>query len=173
MVTTAVVAEVVVAGLQAATWITLLVLAIFGADWIDPSALADWTALVTILVIAVAYMLGVVVDRLADNLVLWRSSRFWPPRPVDKSAEIEQMRMAILASDNGVARFLDYQRSRMRIVRAALLNLLLLVPAIVWFLLAQADADATVVIVVVVVILLCAALTAEVHRAIEFAYVSR
>jgi hypothetical protein len=70
MVTTAVVAEIVVAGLQAAAWLTLVVLTVFGVDWIHPSDVADWTALITLLVIATAYMLGVIVDRLADNLVL-------------------------------------------------------------------------------------------------------
>jgi 8-oxo-dGTP pyrophosphatase MutT (NUDIX family) len=172
MVTTAVFAEIIVAGLQAATWITLVVLAVFGVGWADPAPLADWAALVTLLVLAAAYMLGVMIDRMADNVVL-RLNRHLPPRPVDKPASVDEMRMTILARDDGVARFLDYQRSRMRIARVTLLNLLLLIPAVAAFLLLRTDAGILVAAVVVLTCLLCAVLALRVYRNIECAYISR
>lgn len=172
MVTTAVFAEIIVAGLQAAAWITLVVLAVFGFGWADPAAIAGWSALVTLLVLAVAYMLGVMIDRLADNLVM-RLDRHRPPVPVDKPAPVEDMRMATLAKDDGVARFLDYQRSRMRIARVTLLNLLLLVPALVAFLTLRTRAEIHEVAIVVLVILAAAELARRVYRNIECAYISR
>lgn len=172
MVTTAVFAEIIVAGLQALTWITLLVLAIFGVGWADPADVSDWAALVTLLVLAAAYMLGVMIDRQADDLVL-RLNRRRPPRPVDKPAPVEEMRMAILAQDDGVARFLDYQRSRMRIARVTLFNLLLLIPAIVAFLALRTDAEVAQVAIVVLVIFAAAVMAARVYRTIECAYISR
>ena len=78
MATTAVFAEIVVVGLQVQALLVLLVLAIFGTEWISLSALADWTALLTILTLAGAYMLGVVVDRIADNV--WRSAHRYAER---------------------------------------------------------------------------------------------
>lgn len=172
MVTTAVFAEIIVAGLQAAAWITLVVLAIFGIGWADPAAIADWSALVTLLVLATAYMLGVMIDRMADNLVMRLHGR-WPPRPVDKPAAVEDMRMETLAKDDGVARFLDYQRSRMRIARVTLFNLLLLIPALVAFLALRTRAEIHDVVIVVIVILAAGELARRVYRNIECAYISR
>jgi 8-oxo-dGTP pyrophosphatase MutT (NUDIX family) len=172
MATTAVVAENLVAGLQALAWIALLVLAIFGTDWLDPNAASDWAALVTLVVIAAAYMFGVMIDRFADDLVLFLERRR-PPKPVDKPADIVRMRMAMLAKGDGVARFLDYQRSRVRIARATVLNFLLVVPAVVWFLLARSDASTVAVLVAAIVGLVGAGLAFSVYRAIDFAYVSR
>ena len=102
MATTAVVAEILVAGLQTAVWITLLVLAIFGAGWLDPSEIESWTALVTLLVFAGAYMLGVLTDRAADFLAVWLSSIF-QLRQLDKPEGIDQMRLRLLARTTGSA----------------------------------------------------------------------
>lgn len=173
MVTTAIVAEIVVAGLQSATWITLLVLTLFGTGWIDPDVLADWAALVTVLVIGAAYMLGVLVDRLADDFVLRPMNRFWPPRPADKPAPIEHMRLVLLGRDDGVARFLDYQRSRMRVARVTLLNLLALAPALGAYLIVRTDSNTLIAIAAVAVVLISVLLTAWVFRAIEWAYLLR
>jgi 8-oxo-dGTP pyrophosphatase MutT (NUDIX family) len=104
---------------------------------------------------------------------VFRLNKVRPPRPVDKPAPVEDMRMAILAQDDGVARFLDYQRSRMRIARVTLLNLLLLVPSIAWFLLGRTETELRVVVAVVLVILAFAAVSLMVYRTIECAYISR
>jgi len=173
MVTTAVVAEIVVAGLQALTWLALLVLAIFGTDWVDVAVVSDWVVPITLLMVAAAYMLGVLIDRLADDLALRGLDRVWPVRPVDKPADIVRMRMELLAKDDGVARFLDYQRSRMRIARVTLLNLLLLIPSLTAFLVVRVEPRTWVVVLVAALILAAAVATASVYRTIECAYVSR
>lgn len=173
MVTTAIFAEIVVAGLQALVWITLTVLAVFGTDWIDPSQIKDWAVLVTLLLLATAYMVGVLIDRLADYLTLKPLNVVFAERPVDKPAEIADMRMALLAQDNGVVRFLEYQRSKLRVARATLLNLILLVPALTAFLALQTDASAATIVIADAVVLLAAAVTVAVFRGISCAYVWR
>jgi hypothetical protein len=132
MATTAIFAEILIVGLEAAVWCSLLVLAIFGADWIDPSALSDWVALVTILVIAGSYVLGILVDRLADS-VHARLDRVWPTRPVDKPAGIAKMRFTVLRDGGALATFIEYQRSRLRIARSTAVNGVLGAPAVVSF----------------------------------------
>src|SRR3954453_13587104 len=107
------------------TWISLLVLAIFGREWIDLSAVESFAAVVTILLVGLAYAIGVLIDRVADALML-KAFVVPRPRPVDKPAGIDRMRLLVLARDDGVARFMDYQRSRMRVGRVTVLNLILL-----------------------------------------------
>jgi 8-oxo-dGTP pyrophosphatase MutT (NUDIX family) len=174
LVTTAVFAEIVVAGLGAETWISLLILSIFGSKWIDIGAVSGWVALITILVVAAAYVLGVLIDRVADTILVTSKLAFLlRRRPVDKPANIERMRMCLLSKDNAAARFLDYQRSRVRVARATLLNLLVLLPVTVLFLLSQTNASALGVIAVAVIICAAVIVTAVAYRGIEFAYMCR
>jgi 8-oxo-dGTP pyrophosphatase MutT (NUDIX family) len=135
MTTTAVFAEIIVVGLQAEIWLATLVLAVFGADWVDLGAVDEWATLLTVLVLAAAYALGIIVDRLADTLV-----------PIRKRApngdRFRRMRLEVLhkSGGDGVAKFLDYQRSRMRVARGTILNTAFSIPAVVAFLWAETDA---------------------------------
>jgi 8-oxo-dGTP pyrophosphatase MutT (NUDIX family) len=169
MVTTAVVAEIVVAGLEALAWISLVVLAVFGVDWLDPSELEHWVALVTLLVLATAYVLGVLTDRAADSLMLWLGDTLGA-RPVDKPAEIERMRLELMSEETAAFKFLDYQRTRMRVARATVFNLFALVPALTAFLIAQTTAGRGVVIGAALVAAFAGVLAYVACRRIEFAY---
>ena len=173
MVTTAVFAEIVVGGLEAEAWMSLFVLAIFGSSWIHLGAVHDWVALITLLVLAAAYVLGVMIDRVADTFLVRLLGRLLPPRPVDRPAPIEVMRMTLLTKDDAAARFLDYQRSRMRVARATVFNLVALLPALVLFLSVQTDASALDVVTVAFVNCAIALIAIFVYRGIEFAYLCR
>ena len=115
MATTALVTEILIVGLQAEAWIAMFVLAAFGIGWVDLDGLQGWAALVTVLVLATAYVLGIVVDRLADNLFRLRKG---PDRP-----GFGRKRLAIMHASPGMASFLEYQRSRFRVARGTLANL--------------------------------------------------
>jgi hypothetical protein len=153
MATTAVFAEIIVVGLQVEAWLALLVLGMFGRDWVTLSALEKWVALLTILVIAVAYMLGVVIDRIADDIYLrgyrvaeqrgWRHRK--SPDGDKPGHETRQKRFTVIDASDGLGRFLDYQRSRLRVARATSVNTLLAVPAAAIFLSAEADASGTLI----------------------------
>jgi len=169
--TTAVVAEILIAGLGAGAWVSLLVLAIFGSDWIDLAALDSWQALVTIVVLAAAYVLGILVDRAADSLHN-ALGEHWPPRPVDKPAGIPRMRMVVLREGGAISTFVDYQRSRLRVARATVANLLLVLPVAVWFFVKRTDVGWWTIAVAALIAL--SALLAELAcRRIDHAYVTR
>jgi len=169
--TTAVVAEILIAGLEAGAWVSLLVLAIFGSDWIDLAALDSWQALVTIVVLAAAYVLGILVDRAADSLHN-ALGEHWPPRPVDKPAGIPRMRMVVLREGGAISTFVDYQRSRLRVARATVANLLLVLPVAVWFFVKRTDVGWWTIAVAALIAL--SALLAELAcRRIDHAYVTR
>jgi hypothetical protein len=138
MSTTAIFVEILVIGVQAAVWVTILVLNFFGYDWfvISQSSLEKWTGLLTIFIIAFCYTLGIVVDRVADGffmivrpLVLVKPRNLlmkfrWVKDRFEKSSQ--DKRMQILIKEDKATECLEYIRSRLRIMRATVLNLVLI-----------------------------------------------
>lgn len=139
MATTAVFAEILIVGLQAEVVLGLVVLAFFGDDWIRLDPLQDWTSLVTVLVLAAAYVLGILVDCLADSaagavrdrrLGMWLNDRFGESSRTYALARPEaEMRLRVLAEGGSLSAFLEYQRSRLRIARGTVLTSLAALPA--------------------------------------------
>jgi hypothetical protein len=142
MTTTAIFAEIIVVGLQCVAWILVLVLGLFGTDWIDPAQLRAWAALATIVVVAAAYAVGVIVDRLADDLFLAAialgrrlrgegsgSTAETLKSVTDERLDLQLMRFTVADASEGLGRFLDYQRARIRVARATTFNLVAAVPA--------------------------------------------
>jgi hypothetical protein len=148
--TTAIFAEILVVGFQAAAWLTLLVLGLFGTDWVTLSELETWAALITVAVVAAAYMLGVIVDRIADDVFLLGARLVAGRLPGtragksgsgadDAGPDVRRKRVVVIDASEGLGKFLDYQRSRLRVARATAVNAALSVPATTIFLAAQAD----------------------------------
>jgi len=115
---------------------------------------------------ALAYGLGVIVDGAADSLFTLMIKRAWPERTRPERSRIAwaavkilsprkdgepkrplsfqrfpRLREAALLRDDGLGKFMEYQRSRQRITRALTLDLLLLLPIGVWFLARTARVD--------------------------------
>lgn len=132
MNTTAFFVEILVIGIQSSIWVALMVAALLGYDWFPAAKpfLDSWSGLLTIVIMALCYTLGIVVDRLADAIFTIVS----PKQLLLKSVRIRKMtelmhndvRMVVLAKEGGVSPFLDYVRSRVRIIRATTLNIILI-----------------------------------------------
>jgi 8-oxo-dGTP pyrophosphatase MutT (NUDIX family) len=147
--TSAAVLEILIIGIQAMGWVGLALGALLGGGklWLQIFQLPD--GLVVAAVGLVAYGLGVVVDRVADNLVApWRSELkgAFPPIPI--------MRLRMMQLDDGRSRFLEYQRSRLRIARATTANLFLLALTSTWFMWVQTELRALQIIGVEIVVVL-------------------
>jgi hypothetical protein len=79
---TALFAEILIVGLETAAWVLLLILTIFGKDWVHPSELRGWDGLITVLVLASAYVLGILMDRVANRILGWLPvEEQEPPQP--------------------------------------------------------------------------------------------
>lgn len=119
MTTTAVFAEILVGGLEALIWVALIALSIARQkiDVDTMSKMHDWAAPVVPVVLAVAYTLGIVVDRVADS-----AFRQWIPKPWNES----KLRLRVLARGDKVTDFIEYIRSRLRVARVTALNLILI-----------------------------------------------
>lgn len=128
MSTTAIFAEILIIGLQATVWIALLVLSFLPKGSINPGALDGWEALTTVFVLAAAYTLGIVVDRIADS-AYGRLRKIWDKEEKGKRKknlpDVSIMRLRVMEKEDGKARFIDYQRSRLRVARATVLNVAL------------------------------------------------
>lgn len=129
MGTTALFAELVVNGVLTLTWMFLLAMTVLGPSRFTP--LLDIPPTLTAsLLLAVAYTLGVVFDRVWDLLLdvsglqAWFRGDFQAATPVSKS---EHMRRRVFGADAKTAvEFVNYHRSRMRVARASLFNFTLI-----------------------------------------------
>lgn len=122
MATTSLIIEILIVGLEALIWLGLLV----GIVWDHIPYLEilqgwkDYSALITMLLIALAYVIGIFIDRMADSF--YKIFRYSSKKPL--AARVGKMRLRIMKDSEGMAKFLDYQRSRLRIARATVFNLL-------------------------------------------------
>lgn len=125
MNTTLLFAELLIIGLQTSLWTFLLVLNVFGNSWfqvLQSTGLYNWQAVIIILLLSIFYVLGIIIDRLAD-LVFSR----WDRRIADKIIPhppwpISVMRFELGRDNEYLNRQFEYTRSRMRIARASSLN---------------------------------------------------
>ena len=148
LATTAVFAEILIVGLEVEAWLAFALLSVFGHEWLfEIDGVKDFAALLTLVVLALAYVLGIIVDRLADTLVngfertrLGTKVKGWMSKP-GKESELATMRMTVMAASDELTSFLDYQRSRWRIARATVLNLVIAGPVAALYLVVGTKVD--------------------------------
>lgn len=132
MNTTPIVIEILIGGFQTTVWLALIILSIFGYEWIQLGTAERWLGL-TIFIIVISYTLGILFDRLW-NFLLHKPDEMIRNKYFSKS-ELYQLRVRIFAKSETMASFLDYIRSRMRIARASLCNFCLITASSLFFIL--------------------------------------
>jgi hypothetical protein len=125
--------ELIVIGTGPVLWLSVLVLSVFGYGWIPYDETLALLALLPLL--SVAYVLGIVVDRLADSLFsVWDGSLRRSEFPDDTEYHRARTYIYMHATEMVISLF-EYGRSRLRISRAWSLNWALLAigaPILVW-----------------------------------------
>jgi 8-oxo-dGTP pyrophosphatase MutT (NUDIX family) len=167
--------EILVAGVTASTWFGLLVAVLAG--WSHPPKWLGGGPTVLLVYATLAYGLGVVVDAAADTVFTWFLKwAMWPKSPsmIARAAKFvlaprahdgdtqeplsgtafQRLREAALLRDDGLAKFMEYQRSKQRIARAVTLNLLLLLPIGIWFFISSLHVSAGLIAGFAVVVLI-------------------
>lgn len=145
MSTTSLFIELLVVGIQATVWCALLVCTLSGYEWVKalPGSLNNWAAPASVLYLAFAYTLGIIVDRLADLLLMesspispyrWLKDRPWAKESMESDPG---PRMVVLHYHGKVADLLEFIRSRMRVVRPTTLNCLLITVTSILFLISN------------------------------------
>lgn len=129
--------EIIIIGIGALIWLTLLIFICFGYSWIwvDPIELPSmFSSVITlVLFLAIAYVLGIIVDRVADRIF-----EIVKPRVKNKCYESEKIdpkksvdydnRRYIYERSEVLVDMLLYGRSRLRICRGWAFNAVL-----IWF----------------------------------------
>lgn len=139
MTTTAIFAELLVIGFQTALWITLFALAGLGIDPLKDllPTLEKWAALLSIVAVALAYTLGVIVDRLTDMAYTkWFMKREWFKKLLvlrKQESKFSWQRLFIYVQSGQPSQFMEYSRSRIRIARSSIANIMLMALSVVTF----------------------------------------
>src|SRR5687767_9636167 len=128
MNTTLVFAELLIIGLEGGIWVSFLFLSIFGVSAFEkPLAyLKDWQVLVLPIVFALIYVMGVIIDRGADSLFRKKEKQINNEIVGDLPVTISVMRFSLGTQNDFLNQQLDYTRTRIRIVRASIVNFLLI-----------------------------------------------
>ncbi|NJN87539.1 MAG: hypothetical protein HC881_16045 [Leptolyngbyaceae cyanobacterium SL_7_1] len=124
MSTTELFVELIIIGMGAAIWLFLLIASIFGVAWVDADKLLSLPALIPLL--SVIYVLGIVIDRVADTLF----ERVWGRRLLrnyyENQDRFHEDRRILYLQGERLANLLEYGRSRLRICRGWVLNSVLI-----------------------------------------------
>ncbi len=124
MGTTALFAELVVGGVLTLTWMLLFAMTALGPSQVTP--LLPVSSLTAGFLLALAYALGVVFDRVWDFLLDVTGLQAWfrgRPGPRGRLSEEDRRRRRVFGADPKTAvDFVNYHRSRMRVARASLFN---------------------------------------------------
>lgn len=137
MATTGLVAELIVVGLQALLWINVLLVGIFGHTEVFRffSILAASEAVFAVVLLAVAYTIGVVVDRICLVAVLglgvekfFCEGRWFQARAKPR---MNEQFLRVYQATNNLDTFYYYVMRRTRITCATAMNMALLAISIV------------------------------------------
>ncbi len=127
MKTTDLFVELVVIGMGAAAWIMLLVLTIFGWQWINLNSIV--AAVSAISALSLIYVLGIVFDRVADTIFEKICGEKLRSKFFKSTADYYNSRRVILTRAERLSTLLEYGRSRLRICRGWAVNSILLLIA--------------------------------------------
>lgn len=157
MSTTALIVEILIIGIQGAIWVGLIILSIFGHDWIRSALdlIKGWEPLLYVFFIGICYALGTFIDRMADCLFLLCDPsnilmRFdWIKR---KSEVAHDARMKVFLREKRATDYFFNIRSRIRIVKATALNVFLVTVSTVVFLCARPEHTSWKIIVSIIAV---------------------
>lgn len=118
MSSTAMFVEILIIGIQTAIGITICVITLCGEVWLSEILIKikNWETLVTIMLLAITYTLGIIVDRVGDGLFLLLN----PKDILQKNTWVQQwrdqahsdIRIKILAKEGQLSSLIDYIHSK-------------------------------------------------------------
>jgi hypothetical protein len=123
---TSIILELVLIGFQVLIWVSLLILTVFGYDWIQLGGLKQWSTEISVGLVGVAYMFGLIFDKAIGALPY---SWVIGGRALTQIGDLPSplvMRMAILAKKPEVYEVLEKQINQHRLVRSTVFNLALI-----------------------------------------------
>jgi hypothetical protein len=125
MPTTLLFIEILLTGFQSLFWLILIFTWINGSHLIAEytiTSLAEWSTPISLIGFGFLYLLGIIIDRLADWVFTVPDNRLRIKYSKNRSkSEIQRIRYKI-SKHLGISKHFDYNRSRTRIVRSGTVN---------------------------------------------------
>jgi hypothetical protein len=130
MGTTALIVEMVIIGFQVLIWMSILLITIFGYQWIDLSKLKDWSTTISLALIGISYTLGIVFDSfirtLFGRLEFRKPEIFFDRGALKPDVDFYRMRAYINANSKEIADDLTRRDYRNSLVKATILNMIMI-----------------------------------------------
>lgn len=118
--------ELVIVGFEVLAWILLLVLTLFGYQWIELDFVTQWATQLSFGLLGLAYMFGVIFDKAVSSLPFgWIVGHGAVAETADLPSPL-QMRMEVLARKPEVYNQLQNHINQHRLVRGTVFNFALI-----------------------------------------------
>ncbi|MBL8090749.1 MAG: hypothetical protein JNJ43_10495 [Anaerolineales bacterium] len=136
MNTTLLFVELLIIGLEGWIWIFLFTSPLFPIKNYPNMLLIfkDWELVIIAIFLALTYVLGVIIDRIADWRVRPLEKKHRADIITDNTTPISVMRFSLGTQNDFLNQQLDYTRSRLRIMRASILNIIAITIALCFYL---------------------------------------
>jgi hypothetical protein len=126
MATTLLFAELLIIGMQVVVWLAILIVDVFGIEWLAGVPLQDvsvWQIPFLAVGFSVAYVLGILFDRIADSVFLPWDARLRKRILGNQAPSVGVARFELAKDNERLHTYFEYTRSRVRIARASALNI--------------------------------------------------
>ena len=160
MNTTNIFVELVVIGFHALIGVVIIVTGVVGYQNIGVENILTINLAVPALVLA--YILGILVDRISDSMFIAQDYKMRPTRQDENLPSFLTMRFYILHKSKDIYTQLEYIRSRLRIVRASVFNFILTTIALlifVWLQFGKSLTSQSLITISLIIFIIGAALT--------------
>lgn len=140
MNTTLLFVELLITGIQSMVWVSLLVLTVFGYEWLavlTSKILTDFSVIVTSILISFAYSLGVIFDRVSDHFFHNIGKAIGKQEFPEADKPISVIRFNLGKDNPHLNTQIEYTRTRIRISRSSSLNIGLITIFAILFVLFQ------------------------------------
>ena len=134
---TSIILELVLIGFQTLIWVSLLILAVFGYNWLHLAGVKEWSTELSVALVGVAYMFGLFFDKAIGALPYRWTLGGSALTKVGDSPSPLVMRMEILANKPEVYEVLEKRINQHRLVRSTVFNLALISLSALVFFIAQ------------------------------------
>lgn len=121
--TTALVVEFVIVGLQVAIWVFMIIGIVSGYQWMNPGAIKDAATPLAVVLVGMAYTLGIVFDAFT---ALLEDLLFSEGFSAEQRKERRALRQGLRLKDSELAQQLDREQYLLRLLRSTTLNLIII-----------------------------------------------
>lgn len=125
--------ELFIAGIPCSCWVILAILSVIKPDLSLLTLNKDYIPLLVVIYLPFALCFGIIIDRLSDWLFKWKDKSI-RKKYFENSSEMYEGRLLLFSKSEGIVKFMDYIRHRMRIIRNFFLNTIFLAVFILLFL---------------------------------------